>query len=218
MRSTIQTKTVGQTSKVALTGAVALMSALLLAPAWADAQAVISEGGIKSGDPIAGGMAAGPFNPEFGPNAQDAPKESTLSVGVYDWRVEYARGFVDLQAGKFHEAEGEFRHVLKVRPNDMRSLFMLGMARSGEGDLKGALAAFEKALKVDSEQIAVRREYAVTLARLARTDKAQAELGMLKLRADACGGSCAQVDEFRTAVARVKAAISSATDMAPPPK
>jgi tetratricopeptide (TPR) repeat protein len=199
-------------------GAVALASALLLAPAWADAQAVISEGGIKSGDPVAGAKAAAPFNPEFGPNGQDAPKESTLSVRVYDWKMEYARGFVDLQAGKFHEAEGEFRHVLKVQPNDMKSLFMLGMARSGEGDLKGALAAFDKALNVDSEQIAVRREYAVTLARLGQTDKAQAELGMLKLRADACGGSCARADEISAAVARVGAAISSATRMAPPPK
>jgi tetratricopeptide (TPR) repeat protein len=125
------------------------MSALLLAPVWADAQAVISEGGIKNGDPVAGGKAAGPFNPEFGPSGQDAPPESNLSAPVYDWKMDYARGFEDLRAGKFHEAEGEFRHVLKVRPNDMRSLFMLGMARSGEGDLKGALAAFEKALKAE---------------------------------------------------------------------
>ncbi|HLZ83414.1 MAG TPA: tetratricopeptide repeat protein [Caulobacteraceae bacterium] len=92
------------------------------------------------------------------------------------------------------------------------------MARSGEGDLKGALPGFEKALKVNAGQIAVHREYAVALARLGQTDKAQAELGMLKRRVDACGGSCAQADEFSGAVARVGAAISSATVITPPPR
>ena len=206
------------TSMVAQAGAAALMSALLLAPSWADAQAVISEGGIKNGDPVAGAMAVEPFNREFGPNGQDAAKESNLTAPVYDAKTEYARGFLDLQLGRFHEAAAEFGHALKAHPNDMKSLFMLGMARSGEGDLKGALAALEKALRVNSEQIAVRREYAVVLARLGKTDRARAELGMLKLRADACGGSCAQADELGAAVTLVGTAIASASDKATPPR
>jgi len=43
---------------------------------------------------------------------------------------------------------------------------MLGVTKAGEGDLKDALPAFEKALKIEPMQIAVRREYAVTLAKL----------------------------------------------------
>ena len=72
MRSRLQANAVRQI------GAAALMSALFLAPVWADAQAVISEGGIQSGDPVAGGKAAG--GGVANPLGFDSPPVSNLSL------------------------------------------------------------------------------------------------------------------------------------------
>jgi tetratricopeptide (TPR) repeat protein len=142
----------------------------------------------------------------------------SMTAPSYDPTVEYQSGVQALQAGKFRDAESHFNHVLEVAPDNPDALFMLGMAKSGYGDLKGAQHAYERTLKADPQQIPARRELAVTLAKLGQADQAQAQLDILKKRADACGDTCADAADLKAAVATVEAALTpkSAANMRPP--
>ena len=97
-----------------------------------------------------------------------------------DPAIEYAKGFTDLNLGRFASAEADFTTALRVDPRNPKTLFMLGEAKVALGDLKGAEWAFDKALKYDPQQIVVRGEYAVTLAKLGQADQAQAQLTVLQ--------------------------------------
>jgi tetratricopeptide (TPR) repeat protein len=216
-------------------GVAALAATLLLAPGTAAAQGVLNM--ANQSRETLGGPAAGPtLQGQFGPNAQDAPPQSVLQVRSYDRKWEYARGFTLLQLGLYSDAASDFENAMDVSPDTqhhvdldtlsthpkehrkdqdkidssflMNCLYMLGVAKSGEGDLAGALQAYEQAMKIDPKQISVRREYAVTLARLGQRDEAQAQFAILKGRADACGKSCAQADDLLSALARVQAALA----------
>jgi tetratricopeptide (TPR) repeat protein len=134
---------------------------------------------------------------------------------TYDPAVEYQKGEAALQADKFAEAEHHFVNALSADPNNAGTLFMLGMARSGRGDEKGAVKAYEKSLKIDDGQIGARREYGVALAKLGQSDKAQAQLALLKTRADACGDTCPQAADLKAAQAAVQAALSPSGGAAP---
>jgi tetratricopeptide (TPR) repeat protein len=133
----------------------------------------------------------------------------------YDPAVEYQKGETALQAGKFQEAEHHFDNSLDADPSNAGTLFMLGMARAGKGDEKGAVKAYEKSLKIDDKQIGARREYGVALAKLGQADKAQAQLALLKSQADACAETCPQAADLKAAQAAVQAALSPAGGAAP---
>ena len=133
----------------------------------------------------------------------------SMAAPAYDPAVEYARGTAALQAGKFRDAERAFGNALAVDARNPDTLFMMGMARAGHGDLKGAARAYEKSLAGGPRQLAARREYAVTLAKLGQADKAQAQLAMIKSRADACGDTCAEAADLKAAVAAVQGALTS---------
>ena len=127
-----------------------------------------------------------------------------------DPKIEYAKGFTDVNLGRFAEAEREFKNALSVKPHDPKTLFMLGEARIGQGDVPGAAEAFEKALKYDPQQIVIRTEYAVALAKLGRTDQAQSQLAVLKARADACGSNCGEAADLKAALDRVETNLADA--------
>ena len=178
----MSTKALGRT--MALTSVLALTSALIGAPitAWA------------SGGGGGGGMGGGM------PSAQ-AP--------MYDPVEEYRNGVADLQAGKFKEAERDFDHVVEVAPKSADALFMLGMAKTGRGDLKGAARSYEKSLRIDPKQIGAARELAITDVKLGQTDKAQAQLEMLKARATACADACPEASDLKAAIGAVEAATTA---------
>lgn len=127
---------------------------------------------------------------------------------AYDPAMEYQRGLAALQAGKFRDADTAFANALSVDPRNAETLFMLGMAKSGRGDLKGAIHAYQRSLKLDPQQIAARRENAISLAKLGKSGDAQAELAILKSRADTCGETCADAASLKAAMAAVQAALS----------
>ena len=194
---------------------------LLMAPGWAAAQA-----GFGAWDFEHGG-AYGPHGNPLGNNASGTGvanplgfKESTPQLTAVvpgakiDPAIEYARGFTDLNLARFGPAEEDFNTALKVDPNNPRTLFMLGEARVALGNLKGAEWAFAKALKYDPQQIVIRGEYAVILAKLGQSDQAQAQLAILNARAVACGGSCPEADDFKAEVDRVQAALSNGSSPA----
>ena len=121
---------------------------------------------------------------------------------------EYRNGVADLQAGKFKEAERDFDHVVEVAPKSADALFMLGMAKTGRGDLKGAARSYEKSLKIEPQQIRSARELAITDAKLGQADKAQAQLGALKARAATCADTCPEAADLKAAIDAVNAALT----------
>jgi Flp pilus assembly protein TadD len=143
-------------------------------------------------------------------------KESTPPVTGYappgyDARIEYAKGFTDLNTGRFVEAEQDFKNALSVEPRNPKTLFLLGEARVGRGDLAGAIDAFEKAVRYDPRQITIRTEYAVALAKVGQTDKARAQWSILKARSDACRSTCEEAADLKAALKRVEQNLAGAS-------
>jgi len=132
----------------------------------------------------------------------------SIAAPSYDPVEEYRRGAAAYQAGKFRDAARNFEHVTEVQPKVASVWFMLGMARAGAGDVKGAAHAYEKAVKLDPAPVPPHREYAVTLAKLKQTDKAAAELAMLKARAEACNATCPEAADLTAAVTAVQQAMA----------
>lgn len=125
----------------------------------------------------------------------------------YDPVVEYRNGLADLRSGKFRDAERDFDHVLDAAPKNPDALFMMGMAKVGLGDLKGAARAYEKSLKADPGRVAAARELAITDARLGQTDKADVQLEALKARATTCADTCPEGPDLKAAIEAVEAAV-----------
>ena len=72
----------------------------------------------------------------------------------------YASGLSHYYAGEIVEAESSLRLASAARPRDVDALYMLARARWKNGDLKGALSAFQSLL-------ALKPNYASALADLA---------------------------------------------------
>lgn len=140
----------------------------------------------------------------------------SASAPAYDPVAEYQKGVAALQASNFKDAERDFNHVLEVSPGDANSLYLLGVARSGKGDLKGAQKAFEKAVKADMTIIPAHRDLAVTDAKLGQADKAKAERTLLQTQSDTCAGTCPQAADLTAALAAIDAAMAPTTPGAPP--
>ncbi len=158
-------------------------------------------GGMPSGGG-SGGMAGMPDQPE------------------YDPAVEYQKGTADLQAGRYKNAITDFQHVVDSTPRAANAWLYLGLSRSGSGDEKGAEKAYEKSVKLDDSSVQAHRELALSLIKLKQTDKANAELTVLKSKAAACGDSCSDAADLKAAIDAVTAAMgaptpSAANDVAP---
>jgi tetratricopeptide (TPR) repeat protein len=135
----------------------------------------------------------------------------SVQAPAYDPVEEYRNGVAALQAQQFKDAERDFDHVLDVTPKNVDALFMMGMAKTGKGDLKGAARFYEKALKVDPKQIGAARELAITDAKLGQADKAQAQLATLKAQAATCADACAEASDLKAAITAVEAAMTPNT-------
>jgi len=134
----------------------------------------------------------------------------SASEPAYDPTVEYRKGIEALKTGKYRDADRYFGNVLSVAPDNPGVVVLQGVAKGAAGDLKGSERAFEKALKMDPDNILARRESAKTLAMLGQNDKAQVQLDILKKRMDACGDTCPEAADLKAAVTAVE------TAMAPP--
>ena len=178
--------------------ATARVRGRILAAASALALAALPISALASGG---GGMGGGMMG-------GGAP---SMAAPAYDPVEEYRNGVADLQAGKFKDAERDFDHVLDVAPKNADALYMMGMAKTGKGDLKGAARFYEKALKIDGGQIRAMRELAITDAKLGQADKAQAQLATLKAKAASCADTCAEASDLKAAIGAIESAMSSDT-------
>jgi TolA-binding protein len=198
----------------------AIALTLALSAVTASAQGIAGSGELSGGAPGYnagsgsgfGSLASHALGPGVGNPLgfkESTPPVTGYAPAGYDPKIEYAKGYTDFNLGRFPVAEQEFKNALSAEPHNAKTLFMLGESRLAQGNLPGAADSFEKAVKYDPQQITIRTEYAVALARLGQTDKAQTQLSVLQLRADACGGSCAFADDFKAALDRVQAALAA---------
>jgi Flp pilus assembly protein TadD len=130
-----------------------------------------------------------------------------MSAPQYDPVQEYQQGMAAYQAGNFKSAASHFENVVDTQPRSANTWYMLGMAKSGSGDLKGAERALGKSVKLDAAPVAPLRELGVTQARLKENDKAGAELATLKSRAASCNDTCPDAADLKAAVAAVEQAL-----------
>lgn len=132
----------------------------------------------------------------------------SASAPQYDPVQEYQRGAAALQAGQYRDAAGAFEHVTDSQPRDANAWYMLGLARAGAGDVKGASKAYQKAVKLDPAPVAPHKELALSYARLKDAAKAGAELDALKARAATCGDTCPEAADLKAAIDAVQAALA----------
>jgi len=133
----------------------------------------------------------------------------SLSVPSYDPAVEYRAAVDALKAGDFKKAEMHLDRVAEAAPRSTEVWFLMGLAKTGEGDLKGAQHAYERAVKFGPDNIGAHQELAVTSAKLNQADKAKAELDLLQQKASACGDACPKAAELKAAVAAVQDAMAA---------
>src|SRR5215469_7653121 len=84
----------------------------------------------------------------------------------YDPVQEYQEGMSDYQGGQYKSAIRHFENVTDVQGHDANAWYMLGMARSGAGDLKGAEKSLTKSAKIDPAPVATHRDLALTEIKL----------------------------------------------------
>ncbi len=108
--------------------------------------------------------------------------------------------------------------VASAAPKNGDVWYVLGLAKAGAGDLKGAERAYEKAVQFAPGNIPAHQELGVTMARLNMLDKAKAELEALQQKAAQCGDSCSDSAALKSAVATVQAAVGPApsAELTPP--
>jgi Flp pilus assembly protein TadD len=133
----------------------------------------------------------------------------------YDPAVEYQKGMTAVANGKWKEAQRAFANVTDAAPKAFEGWFMLGYARAGGGDPKGARKAFERAIKIKPEDIAARRELAVSLAKVGEVEKARTELAQLQGRATTCAGACADAALLKSSIDAIEAALTPSAGAGP---
>ncbi|HEY3813360.1 MAG TPA: hypothetical protein VGL66_09045 [Caulobacteraceae bacterium] len=121
---------------------------------------------------------------------------------------EYNNGLTALKAKKYRDAIIDFNHALGGAPRDPNVWIMLGVAKEGAGDLRGAHGAFAKAVKFDDGNIAARGRLGATAAELGLTDEAQAQLADLQTRAAACGAGCPDQAPLKDAITAIQDALA----------
>jgi tetratricopeptide (TPR) repeat protein len=138
----------------------------------------------------------------------------SFSAPAYDPAAEYAKGVSALQAKDYREAEHAFRHVTDAVPDGADAWRLLGEARMGQSDWKGARRAYERAVKLTPDDLASHAGLGLALANL-KDGKAQGELDWLNAKAQACGGNCPEAASLQAAAAQVQQAMSSAAPVKP---
>lgn len=156
---------------------------------------------------FAAGAVGGPVLAEGG-GGGSGPSAPSMSAPQFDPAAEYLKGVDALKAGKFKNAERAFAKVAQAAPRDANTQVLLGLARGGQNNWKGAQRAYEKALKASPDLIPARRELAVSLARQGQAELARAELDRLKGRDATCANACPEAADLKAAVAAVETALA----------
>ena len=133
------------------------------------------------------------------------------SAPGYDAAEDYRKGVEALKANRFDDARKSLGKVLRVDPGNAGANMLAGLAAAGLNDLKAAAKHFERATRTDGKLVMAHRELAITYAKLGDRAKAEGVLGKLQKLSDKCGGSCADAQQIKDAIAAVQAALAQPT-------
>lgn len=157
---------------------------------------------------VAGAVAAlalgGGAAVAMGGGSDSAP---SASAPAYDPAEDFMKGVASLNAGRYKEAARALARVTGAVPKNAEAWRLLGQAQAGQANPKGARRAYERAVKLEPDDIDAHQGLGEALASL-KDAKATAELDWLVARAVACGGSCPDAERLRKASAAVQAAIA----------
>lgn len=166
---------------------------------------------IAIGAAIALGLAsaAAAQTPTSGPsmnlNSTVSPDEQTASN---DPNSEFGRAIALIRQENWREAKAALDVVIEFEPRNPKVWRLYGEVGAGRKDMKAAKRAYERAVKLDPDNVEGRYGLAMALANL-KDAKAADELAWLKARAQRCGGICPDADLLTVAPAQVEALIAS---------
>jgi Tfp pilus assembly protein PilF len=123
----------------------------------------------------------------------------------YDPAEEYAKAVAAIEAKDYKAAAKSAQRVADAAPRSLDGWKLLGVAQTGAENWKGARKAYERALKLAPDDVAVRGGLGLALARL-QDAKAREQLDWLKAKAAACASDC---DALRGLTADVEKAMAS---------
>jgi predicted Zn-dependent protease len=128
---------------------------------------------------------------------------------IIDPSFAYRDGVQQLKAGHYRQAEEDFEHVLDAAPDNGDVLLLDGLAKEGEGDLKGAARAYGSAVRREPGNIIAHQQLGAALARLNQPARAKVELDLLQKKSDACHDACADAAQLKSAIGTVQAAMAA---------
>ena len=107
----------------------------------------------------------------------------------YDAAEEYAKAIKAIQAKDYRKAAVAAGHATEAAPKSADAWRLLGVAQSGATNWKGARRAYEKAVKLEPDDLPARAGLGLALGNL-RDPKAKEQLDWLKAKAASCTGAC----------------------------
>ncbi|HEY8572942.1 tetratricopeptide repeat protein [Phenylobacterium sp.] len=132
----------------------------------------------------------------------------------YDPAAEYAKAVAALKAKDYKNAARAAAHVTEVVPKSVDGWRILGAAKAGTEDWKGARKAYERAVKLEPGDIVSHAGLGLALARM-KDAKAQAELDWLRARAQACGDACPEAAALKSLTGQVESALAGQATVGP---
>lgn len=152
----------------------------------------------------AGALAAGGGG--GGGGGMDMP---SASAPQYNAAEEYAKAMKSLEARDYKGAAKAAEHVVQVAPKTIEGWKVLGVAQAGAENWKAARRAWERAVKLDGDDVDSRAGLALALANL-KDSKAQEQLAWLKAKAGDCRINC-NAARLQAATAEVEKALGAET-------
>lgn len=157
--------------------------------------------GVMAGFVTTGAVAAGSGG---GSGGAGLPSETGPR---YDPQEEWAKALKALEAKDYKAAARSAQKVTAAVPTSVDGWRLLGVAHSGAENWKGAKRAYERAIRLQSDDLASRAGLGVALARL-KDPKAQAQLDWLKAKAADCNAGCDPA-ALKALTAEVEAAVAA---------
>jgi len=127
----------------------------------------------------------------------------------YDPAEEYAKAIKAIQAKDYKAAARAAQRVADAAPKSLDGWKLLGVAQSGAENWKGAKKAYEKAVKLAPDDVAVHAGLGLALAKL-QDAKAQAELDWLKGKSATCTTDCPTVKALTAEVEKAMTPAAAA--------
>ncbi len=132
----------------------------------------------------------------------------SASAPAFDAAQEYREGADALKANNYKKAVQHLTLVSQAAPHNSDVWYVLGIAKSGAEDLKGAEKAYENSVHYNGDNVMARAELGLTEYKLNHPDKTKAQLSVLQQKAAACGSTCAQAADLKSAVDALQAVLT----------